>query len=444
MNSNKRNGYTEIFASGSSHDGSKQNCRHFYSRSNIITAVVILLTSLLGIFLTTKLLTLQSQRHHRNYQKNEQTILIANDTIINTVFYRPECQIHSQQYQQSIQLIQTAMAQPSQQWSLQPCISQTTTGRIPVDDNTVTLNDYAAPDARILVNFSHVAFDTSTKILGFGGAFTQSAALNYNHLSATAKSAVMELLFGQDGLGYTLGRVHMNSCDFSTRSYSYDDHADDFELRYFDSSLQADVNSGIIDMARTATLFVRDAWASDDGLDGHLKLLASPWSPPAWMKKATWRDAPDARHAAGMTGSALPNCLREGVGPHSRYARAWAHYFSKYAAAYETLGVPLWAVTVQNEPEFPAPWEACAYDAASEREFVQHHLGPTLTRDHPDVKLFIFDHNKDHVNDWVDAIMGSESEAAQYVDGTAYHWYAGGTLFVGMRMILLWILRCSV
>jgi glucosylceramidase len=90
------------------------------------------------------------------------------------------------------------------------------------------------------------------------------------------------------------------------------------------------------------------------------------------------------------------------------------------------LGVNIFSITVQNEPEFAAPWEACAYDPPSQASFIEHHLGPMLQDEHPDVKLLIFDHNKDHVITWGGFIVNGTNAAAKYVDGTAYHWYAGG------------------
>lgn len=87
-------------------------------------------------------------------------------------------------------------------------------------------------------------------------------------------------------------------------------------------------------------------------------------------------------------------------------------------------GVPMWAITIQNEPEFAAPWEACAYKAKTEREFLVNHLGPQLRESHPDLKIIIFDHNKDHAPTWIKTFLNST--AAKYVDGTAIHWYAGG------------------
>ena len=91
-----------------------------------------------------------------------------------------------------------------------------------------------------------------------------------------------------------------------------------------------------------------------------------------------------------------------------------------------TYGIPIWAVTVQNEPEFPAPWEACSYTPKTEADFVAYHLGPQLEKDHPDVQIFMFDHNKDHVNTWAKTLLNDTHPSSKYISGTAYHWYAGG------------------
>jgi len=231
----------------------------------------------------------------------------------------------------------------------------------------------------------------------------------------------------------------MNSCDFSVKSYSFDDTDGDFTLKNFDVGVTHDVESGMVEMIQEAQKVAQG-----------LKMYASPWSPPAWMKNPTWDDPPGAAHAASMTGSTTPTCLREGVGPDSQYAAAWALYFSKFISACKlhvessvlvgcfsshlcrsrmihldkNQSIDFWGVTVQNEPEFPAPWEACAYDKYAQGDFIQFHLGPTLRRDHPDVKLFIFDHNKDHAPEWAAYLMNMT--ASPYIDGTAYHWYAGG------------------
>lgn len=86
----------------------------------------------------------------------------------------------------------------------------------------------------------------------------------------------------------------------------------------------------------------------------------------------------------------------------------------------------MFAVSVQNEPEFPAPWEACAYTPKTQGDFLANHLGPTLRESHPEVRIFMFDHNKDHAPVWAKTLLNPSHPASQYIDGTAIHWYAGG------------------
>ena len=119
-----------------------------------------------------------------------------------------------------------------------------------------------------------------------------------------------------------------------------------------------------------------------------------------------------------MLGSAVPN----GLVDSPDVKRAWARYISKFISAYAAQGVPVWAVTPQNEPEFPAPWEACAYTAAYEKEFIADYLGPVLAEEHPGTLLLGFDHNKDHLPAWSEALL--KGRGRKYVAGMAFHWYA--------------------
>jgi glucosylceramidase len=74
----------------------------------------------------------------------------------------------------------------------------------------------------------------------------------------------------------------------------------------------------------------------------------------------------------------------------------------------------------------PAPWEACSYTPKTQADFVGYHLGPQLKKDHPEVQIFMFDHNKDHMNTWARTILNKTHPSSEYVTGTAVHWYAGG------------------
>jgi len=257
-----------------------------------------------------------------------------------------------------------------------------------------------------LEDVSKIWIDAEIKhqsILGFGGAFTEASAYNYFLLPEHVRDRIIKLYFGEDGIGYTLGRVHINSCDFSLESYSFDDVHNDFKLKFFDFQVTHD-QAQMLPLMRAAIKASKRP----------LKILASPWSPPAWMKEA------DKDGKRSMVGSAEPHGLRN----EPKYKDAWAKYISLFISAYHGQGVDIWAVTPQNEPEFAAPWEACSYNATGELDFISGYLGPVLEKDHPKVQLFAFDHNKDHLLAWADTILGNP-ESAKYVDGMAFHWYAG-------------------
>ena len=171
------------------------------------------------------------------------------------------------------------------------------------------------------------------------------------------------------------------------------------------------------------------SWEDGVGLD----LVASPWSPPSWMKQPLPTDPFDASHAGTMERTVIPECLRDGAGAGSRYASAWARYIGEFISAYQQRGIGFWAVTVQNEPLGVPNYEACAHDKSSEKEFVVHHLGPVLREAHPDVKIFAYDTNKDQCVDFMahfwspNGSTSSTSEkdlSLQYIDGAALHWYS--------------------
>ena len=121
---------------------------------------------------------------------------------------------------------------------------------------------------------------TYQEIIGFGGAFTEASALNWRSLTEDEQAQIIKLYFADPsdgGLGYTVGRVPMNSCDFSPASYNFDNVTGDDALAHFDDSVKHDVDAGMIAMILDAQPRVAKR--------GHeLKMFASPWSPPGWMK----------------------------------------------------------------------------------------------------------------------------------------------------------------
>mmetsp|Transcript_140548 Transcript_140548/g.262184 ORF Transcript_140548/g.262184 Transcript_140548/m.262184 type:complete len:690 (-) Transcript_140548:80-2149(-) len=245
------------------------------------------------------------------------------------------------------------------------------------------------------------------EMLGFGGAFTEAAAFNWRTLSVEDQKKVIQLYFAdpsEGGHGYTLGRVPMGSCDFSLGSYSFDNVSGDVNLTHFDTDVTHDEVNGMLPMMRAAQRAAR-------GRGHDLKIFASPWSPPPWMKLPV-----NGEHWSN--GSATP------VGLDARYQRAWAKYFSKFIDAYRRKGVNLWGVTPQNEPEYAAHWDACVYTPKFEAEFVREHLGPVLHYEQPGVKIIGFDHNKDHVVEWAEVLYG-DNDTKKFFDGIGVHWYGG-------------------
>lgn len=245
---------------------------------------------------------------------------------------------------------------------------------------------------------------TYQEIVGFGGAFTEAAAINWRLLNDADRAEVIRLYFSgpsEGGHGYTLGRVPINSCDFSPASYNFDNVTDDIELAKFDMHVQHDVDSGIIGMIQAAQDTIEKRGSK-------LNLFASPWSPPAWMKEPV-----NGRQS--MTLSATPNGLLQSM------QRSWAKYFSKFITAYKSHGIDIWGVTVQNEPEAAVGWEACLWTPQYQAEFVKNHLGPVLNTEQPGVKIIGFDHNKDHVLLWAKGLY-ADPEARKYFDGIGVHW----------------------
>jgi len=228
-------------------------------------------------------------------------------------------------------------------------------------------------------------------IEGFGGAFTESSAVAWLALSGLHRQQVLEAYFDPArGHGYSLCRVHIGSCDFALGNYAHVEAPDDMALASFS-----------IDRDRQALLpFIR---AAQRVAGQPIKLLASPWSPPAWMKTT-------GRMNDG--GRLRPECRR-----------AWARCYVRFIESYEAEGVPIWGVSVQNEPMATQRWDSCLYTADEERDFVRDFLGPELeAAGLGRVRIVIWDHNRDLMVERANAVY-SDLAAARYVWGTGFHWY---------------------
>lgn len=233
---------------------------------------------------------------------------------------------------------------------------------------------------------------TFQTMLGIGGALTDAAAETFYRLPENKRQEVLKAYFDPlDGIGYTLARTHINSCDFSSESYDY--------VQPGDKALSS-FNIGHDLKFRIP--FIKAAIAR---AGGHLTIFASPWSPPAWMK-----DNNDMLHG----GSLKPDCYD-----------SWARYYAKFIQAYEKEGIPIWGLTVQNEPLAVQKWESCNYTAEQERDFVKKHLGPALAAAGlGKMKIIIWDHNRSLMYIRAATVL-EDADAAKFVWGVGYHWYVG-------------------
>ncbi len=228
------------------------------------------------------------------------------------------------------------------------------------------------------------------EVLGIGAALTDAAAETFFKLSEENQKRFMEAYYSvENGIGYSLGRTIIHSCDFSSGSYTYVEEGD-AELKTFNIDHDRQFRLPFTKMALEAA-------------GGELTMYASPWSPPAFMK--------------------TNNNMLKGGKLKPEFFQPWANYYVKFIEAYEAEGVPIWGLTIQNEPMAVQRWESCIYTAEEERDFLKNYLGPTLEGSGMgDRKIIVWDHNRDLLFQRASVIL-NDPEAAKYVWGTGFHWY---------------------
>ena len=271
--------------------------------------------------------------------------------------------------------------------------------------NTATFKPHGQPlETQICVFVDPTK--TFQTFLGIGGALTDSAAETFAKLPRPKQQEFLKAHFDREnGIGYTLARTNIHSCDFSSGSYTYVTEGDK-ELKSFSVEHDRQFRIPFIKQVLAAT-------------GGKLNLFASPWSPPAFMKDNN-------------------NMLRGGKLKPEFY-QSWANYFVKFIRAYEREGIPIWGVSIQNEPMATQKWESCIFSADEERDFLKNHLGPTIKKEKlGEKKIIVWDHNRDLIYQRARTIL-TDPQAAQYVWGVGYHWYepwsGGEPMFDNVKLV---------
>ncbi|RYG27735.1 MAG: glycosyl hydrolase, partial [Chitinophagaceae bacterium] len=237
---------------------------------------------------------------------------------------------------------------------------------------------------------------TFQSFMGIGGAITDASAEVFAKLPKEKQQEFLNAYYDKEkGIGYSLLRTTIHSSDFSSGSYTYIKEGD------------KDLKSFSIDQDKKYRIPMIKAATKTAG--GKIPLYVSPWSPPAFMK--------DNKHML-KGGKLLPE-----------YFQSWANYYTKFISAYEKEGMPIWGITVQNEPMAVQKWESCIFTAEEERDFLKNFLGPTMAKNgYADKKIVVWDHNRDLMFQRANVIY-SDPEASKYAWGMGFHWYetwAGG------------------
>ncbi|HOX82198.1 MAG TPA: glycoside hydrolase family 30 beta sandwich domain-containing protein [Chryseolinea sp.] len=247
---------------------------------------------------------------------------------------------------------------------------------------------------------------TFQSIVGIGGSLTDASAETFAKLSKDKQQELLTAYYdAEKGIGYSIARTNIQSCDFSSGSYSYVSDKDE-ALKTFDVSHDEKYRIPFIKQAIAAA-------------GGKLTMYVSPWSPPAFMKD---------NNSVLQGGKLLP-----------QFRQSWANFYIKFIQEYEKRGIPIWGLTVQNEPMAKQRWESCIYTAEEERDFIKEYLGPTLTKNGmADKKLIAWDHNRDLIFQRASVIL-SDTEAAKYIWGIGFHWYetwtGSGMQFENVRRV---------
>lgn len=209
----------------------------------------------------------------------------------------------------------------------------------------------------------------------------------FHGLSDGLRENILNDYFSTDGINYTFIRTHINSCDFSLENYTY---LESNNINKFDISHDTKY---LIPMIKSALKINPD-----------IQMVASPWSPPAFMKDN--------------------NSMNNGGKLLNTYKQLWADYLVQYILKYKEQGIDIQYMTIQNEPNATRVCESCNYTAKEEADFLQYYLFPTFKHNNLSTKFLIWDQNKERIIYRINSIY-KDPQVAKLITGIAYHYYTG-------------------
>lgn len=234
---------------------------------------------------------------------------------------------------------------------------------------------------------------TYQTIDGFGNCMTGGSAQVLNRMDKTSRTDILKELFATDGnnIGISYLRVSIGASDLSDHLFTYDDiPAGQTDVNMEKFSIETE-KADLIPVLKEVL-----------AINPAIKIMGSPWTAPTWMKT---------------------NQLFKGGSLKPEYFGAYAKYFVKYIQAMKAEGITIDAITVQNEPLHPGNTPSMYMTATDQAEFIKTHLGPAFKAAGITTKIIVYDHNADRI-DYPIQIL-NDPEAAKYVDGSAFHLYAG-------------------
>ena len=278
-------------------------------------------------------------------------------------------------------------AQSAQLWLTKPDKSALFAPQLPLLNFSKLSN--ANPTITVNDQISYQSID------GFGYALTGGSAMHIIRMSKDSRAALLKELFATDGnnIGVSYIRLSIGASDLNERVFSYNDIPEgqqDLKLAKFDL---AEDKTDVIPVMKEIL-----------AINPKIKILGSPWSPPAWMKTSY-----DAR--GGML--------------KPEYYEVYANYLVKYVLEMKKQGITIDAITVQNEPLHPGNNPSLLMVAPDQATFIKKNLGPAFKRAGLRTKIIIYDHNADRP-DYPISIL-DDPEARKYIDGSGFHLY-GGTI----------------